>query len=239
MQQVAALNGLRDPNRLVPGMALLIPTERRHVVRPGETLWRIAAQYGTTVDAIARENRLTNVNLIYPGQSLVIPRGTRPVIEANAYQANLATGNVAPTAEAAPYLTYISMFSAAITEDGDVVPPQGGVLHRRRPPGRGRRSAHADQLPRLHASAPTWPAAFLNNPAAVQRAIDELVIILRVQGYAGLNVDFEYVYPSDREAYNNFLRRLRPRLHAEGRSLSTAVAPKVWAGPARAALRGA
>ena len=140
-------------------MALLIPTERRHVVRPGESLWRIAALYGTTVDAIARENRLTNVNLIYPGQSLVIPRGTRPVIEANAYQANLATGDVSATAGAAPYLTYIAMFSAAITEDGDVLPPRAESFIERGQSGWGRRSAHADQLPRDPASAPTWPAS--------------------------------------------------------------------------------
>ncbi|WP_374712220.1 LysM peptidoglycan-binding domain-containing protein [Symbiobacterium terraclitae] len=228
-EQIAALNGLRDPNRLVPGLALLIPVERRHVVRPGETLWRIAQTYGTTIDAIARENRLTNVNLIYPGQILVIPRGDRPVIEANAYQANLATGNVSYTAEAAPYLTYISMFSAAVTEDGDVVPPRAENFI-----AAANRGGAAALLTLTNFRGSTFSSdlasAFLNNDAAVARAIDELVIILRVQGYAGLNVDFEYVYPSDREPYNNFLRRLRPRLHAEGFSLSTAVAPKISAG---------
>ena len=228
VDQVAALNGLRDPNRLVPGMALLIPTERRHVVRPGESLWRIAALYGTSIDAIARENRLTNVNLIYPGQSLVIPRGTRPVIEANAYQANLATGDVSATAEAAPYVTYISMFSAAVTEDGDVVPPRAEAFI-----STAHQGGAATLLTLTNFRGSTFSSdlasAFLNNDAAVQRAIDELVIILRVQGYAGLNVDFEYVYPSDRVPYNNFLRRLQPRLHAEGFSLSTALAPKVRA----------
>jgi len=231
VEQIATLNGLRDPNRLVPGLALLIPVERRHVVRPGETLWRIAQQYGTTVEAIARENLITNVNLIYPGQTLVIPRGDRPVIEANAYQANLATGNVSYTAEAAPYVTYISMFSAAVTEDGDVVPPNA-----QRFIDTAHQGGAATLLTLTNFRGSTFSSdlasAFLNNPAAVQRAIDELVIILRVQGYAGLNVDFEYVYPSDREAYNNFLRRLQPRLHAEGFSLSTAIAPKISANQA-------
>lgn len=227
-EQIVELNGLRDPNRLVPGLALLIPTERRHVVRPGETLWRIAQQYGTTVDALARENLITNVNYLFPGQVLVVPRGERPVIEANAYQANLSTGNVAPTVEAAPYLTYIALFSAAITEDGDVVPPNWQVFI-----DAARRGGAATLLTLTNFRGSTFSSdlasAFLNNSAAVQRAIDELVIICRVQRHAGVNVDFEYVYPQDREAYNNFLRRLAPRLHAEGFSLSTAVAPKVSA----------
>jgi len=226
--QVATLNGLRDPNRLVPGLALLIPVERRHVVRPGESLWRIAQLYGTTIDAIVRENRITNINLLYPGQILVIPRGERPVIEANAYQANLATGDVSATAEAAPYVTYISMFSAAVTEDGDVVPPRAEAFI-----STAHQGGAATLLTLTNFRGSTFSSdlasAFLNNDAAVQRAIDELVIILRVQGYAGLNVDFEYVYPSDRVPYNNFLRRLQPRLHAEGFSLSTALAPKVRA----------
>ena len=46
-----------------------------HVVRPGENLTRIAARYGTTVQAIARANGLRNPNYIWAGQRLVIPGG--------------------------------------------------------------------------------------------------------------------------------------------------------------------
>ena len=42
------------------------------VVR-GETLTIIAARYGVTVDAIARENGLTDTSVIITGQRLVIP----------------------------------------------------------------------------------------------------------------------------------------------------------------------
>lgn len=44
-----------------------------HVVKPGETLYGIAYQYGTTVYAIASANGITNPNFIAAGQTLVIP----------------------------------------------------------------------------------------------------------------------------------------------------------------------
>ena len=44
-----------------------------HVVKRGETLGTIAAQYGVTAGAIIRANNISNPNLIYPGQKLKIP----------------------------------------------------------------------------------------------------------------------------------------------------------------------
>jgi LysM repeat protein len=44
-----------------------------HVVRSGDTVSGLARQYGSTVNAIARANGLSNAGLIYVGQTLVIP----------------------------------------------------------------------------------------------------------------------------------------------------------------------
>jgi LysM repeat protein len=44
-----------------------------HVVQRGETLWSIAARYGTTAQSIAQANGLSNPNYIYAGQRLTIP----------------------------------------------------------------------------------------------------------------------------------------------------------------------
>lgn len=44
-----------------------------YTVRPGDTLWAIAARFGTTVSALAKLNNLTNPDLIYPGQVLLLP----------------------------------------------------------------------------------------------------------------------------------------------------------------------
>lgn len=43
-----------------------------YTVKRGDTLNRIASQYGTTVQEIAQINQIKNVNLIYPGQVLKI-----------------------------------------------------------------------------------------------------------------------------------------------------------------------
>ena len=50
-----------------------------HTVQSGENLFRIALQYGTTVDALAMANGITNAATIYAGQVLVIPGAAGPV----------------------------------------------------------------------------------------------------------------------------------------------------------------
>jgi polysaccharide biosynthesis protein PslG len=51
------------------------PTEEViiYVVQRGDTLAKIASRFGTTVNAIATLNGITNINLIYTGQQLKIP----------------------------------------------------------------------------------------------------------------------------------------------------------------------
>ncbi len=49
-----------------------------HTVARGETIFRIAKQYGTTVNDIVQANHITNPQLIYAGQELVIPGAEVP-----------------------------------------------------------------------------------------------------------------------------------------------------------------
>jgi LysM repeat protein len=49
------------------------PPPRTYVVVQGDTLGAIAARFGTTANAIAAANRISNPNEINPGQVLVIP----------------------------------------------------------------------------------------------------------------------------------------------------------------------
>jgi len=82
---IVRANGLRDPDWIYVGQRLVIPGAIAtssyslpgsvHVVRRGENLFRIALRYGTTVQALALANNLSNTWLIRVGQRLVIPGG--------------------------------------------------------------------------------------------------------------------------------------------------------------------
>ena len=76
-QAIAALNGISNPNLIYPGQTLKIPSSnvsinRTYTVQSGDTLSGIAAKFGTTYQAIAALNGISNPNLIYPGQVLKI-----------------------------------------------------------------------------------------------------------------------------------------------------------------------
>jgi LysM repeat protein len=87
-ESLIELNEPPYPDRLTPGQALLIPSDedgppeppeqQRYTVQPGDTLWSIALRFGTTVEAIAQLNNISNPNLIFPGQVLLIPGTTLP-----------------------------------------------------------------------------------------------------------------------------------------------------------------
>ncbi|MBU0493132.1 MAG: LysM peptidoglycan-binding domain-containing protein [Chloroflexi bacterium] len=83
VEVIAQRNGLANPNLIYVGQQLVIPKGVAPTPTPsgqvvyfvvwGDTLWDIAARYGTTVDAIAAMNNITDPNRIYVGQRLVIP----------------------------------------------------------------------------------------------------------------------------------------------------------------------
>lgn len=50
-------------------------SEDTYVVRPGDTLQRIATLYNTSVSLIVQRNNIADPNRIEPGQVLLIPRG--------------------------------------------------------------------------------------------------------------------------------------------------------------------
>jgi LysM repeat protein len=78
--EIARANGITAPYTIYVGQVLTIPMSnpmptpmQQHVVQQGETLSSIAAQYGTTWQAIAQLNNIKNPNVIFPGMVLKIP----------------------------------------------------------------------------------------------------------------------------------------------------------------------
>lgn len=65
-----------------PGTILDLPRPRTHAVVDGDTIWRLADHYGTTVEVLAALNNLYPPYRILPGDRLRLPlrAGDRPVL---------------------------------------------------------------------------------------------------------------------------------------------------------------
>jgi LysM repeat protein len=94
---------LAGPSAFVPSPASTLQTDKIHVVRPGEWLYKIARDYGVSVHAIMNANGLSSGGLV-PGQQLVIPTGssTPAPPEASAPASPEASAPTSPAASPAP-----------------------------------------------------------------------------------------------------------------------------------------
>ena len=79
------LNGIIDPNRIVVGQVLVIPSAvsvmpSTYLVQPGDSLQWIAERYNTTVEALQQINNL-GTTVVVPGQVLELPATGGPVMQ--------------------------------------------------------------------------------------------------------------------------------------------------------------
>lgn len=195
-----------------------------HVVKQGESLYAIANRYGTSVADLQRENNIPNPSLIYPGTRLSIPY-KRPVKEVNAYVTNMGAASQTEVRNVGSYLTYITPFHYSVTRTGGLTALQDeGIIA----------AARVNRVAPLMGIANIEGEGFnsdliktiLDSDSLQETVLNNILSTMQTKGYRGVNFDFEYVYPENKEDYNNFLRRAVAKYKPLGYSVSTAVAPK-------------
>lgn len=163
--------------------------------------------------------------MILSGTTLSIPHH-KPVIDVNAYTINTEETGAREIQEVGRYLTYWMPFVYTIHEDGGLNAIDDTEMLR---------SAAAERVvPVLvitnfssTAAGSSLAHTVLANTEIQESLLTNILNVIKVKGYQGLNIDFENVFPADRELYNQFLQRAVDRLHPEGYTVSTALAPKI------------
>ena len=232
VELLQAANQILPEQTLAVGQALVVPTEFvTHTVAAGDTLYSIAQRYGTTLEKLIELNPLTQSDPAYirVGQLITVPAGPEPTrsIAVNGYcypTIKQATLNIT-----LPDLTYLSPFSYMFTPEGALIPIDDTRLIA---------AAYRKNVAPIMVLTNTRAAGgfdsdlastALNDMNVQTTLIENVANTLNEKSYYGLNIDFEYIPPRDREAYNAFLERIVARLRPIGYVLSTAVAPKISA----------
>jgi len=228
-QKIIIDNELENSNLVIPGQTIVIlQPDQVHVVQPGDTLESIAQQYNTTTVKLLQYNPFIDyANEIFPGDQVTITTQgpKRGPIFVNGYAYPNIDRNV--LMKTLPYLTYLTLFTYGITNEGELIDIEDEELIRI--------ARDFGVAPIMLISTLTEDGTFsnelahviLNDESIQDKLIENVLETLKEKQYYGLDIDFEYVLPEDREAFVNFIRKTTTRLNAEGFQVFTALAPKI------------
>lgn len=216
--------------RVVTGQALLIlEPSVVHTVEAGDTLTSIATEYGTSVQSLVRKNPylLNEVNLM-PGDVLTVEYAQEKLGSLNVTGYAYPYISTETLREALLYLDELLIFSYGFTTSGTLIPPamEEPLIEQALEFG-------VDPMLVLTPFAETGSfnnqlvKAVSEDLTMQQTLIENLVQAVQQKGYAGVDVDFEYILPEDREGYAAFVGNLRERMNALGYKVSVALAPKI------------
>lgn len=201
-----------------------------YVVRPGDTIDSIALMLGVSVEQLIYDNQLIYPYELAIGQALFVERNTR-----NATRAISVSGYAYPfispwvLEQTLPFLSELPVFSYGFTAEGELVPPVYGddtwMIAE---------ALNFGTQPILTLT-PFGPdgnfnnrliSSVVNNEVYKENLIQNLLEIMAEKGYEGVDIDFEYILASDRDAFTAFVRQTAETMRANGYHTSVALAPK-------------
>jgi len=216
------------------GQALVIPIVGSfYYVQPGDSLWSIGQRLGINYVTLAQVNGINPNQPLAVGMRLYIPQPPKTRAETLAYLEPRGTSVsevlLDQAREAGPYLTYLALFSYEARRDGTLrIPPSQGVPQITDDTG----ASLAMVVTNLENFSFSGELArdIFQSTAVQDLLFDNILAEANKLGdVKDIHFDFENLPGDQREAYNNFLRRAVEKFHAQGYTVSTALAPKTSA----------
>ncbi len=222
-------NELPNPDNLVVGQSIVILyTEVTHTVAAGDTLYGIAEQYGVTPTRILQNNPwISEEEGLIPGQLVVIR------FQTDEYLGSITTNGYAYTfidrtvlRKTLPFLTYLSIFNYGFTPEGELIPADDEELIQI--------ALDFNVAPLMVLAPMDAQGAFSNalahamfvNTEGQNQLIQNVLSTLQAKNYRGVDIDFEFVLPEDRELFIAFITNMKNALEPEGYIVTVALAPK-------------
>ncbi|MDD2435928.1 MAG: glycosyl hydrolase family 18 protein [Bacilli bacterium] len=199
-----------------------------HVVQEGETIYEIADNYKIDYRKIANDNEIRVDEDLVIGQTLVIINNGNEVKDKTIVVNGYTFTNIDKELlfKVLPSLTYLSIFSYHITENGNLVSVNDNELIEIS------KNYLVDSI--MVVTNIGFEGRFdsdlvhvvLSDDNIKNRLINNILEVIKSKKYRGVNIDFEYIYPEDEDAYITFLNQLKTALREEDYLLLVALAPK-------------
>lgn len=202
-----------------------------YVVKPGDTIDRIAAAYGITTESIIYNNQLLYPYALAIGQALLLSVQTASAPTYSAYTNGYAYPFIHKEVLDAtlPYLTSLSVFSYGFTTEGVLIPPSLDDSFMIT-------AAYTSDTRPILTLTPFGPdgqfnnyliTAMVNNEEVKTALLQNLLSVMEEKGYLGVDIDFEYILPQDRIPFADFVADTNAFLSPYGYTVSVALAPKI------------
>lgn len=202
-----------------------------YVVKPGDTIDRIAAAYGITTESIIYNNQLLYPYALAIGQALLLSVQTASAPAYPAYTNGYAYPFIHKEVLDAtlPYLTSLSVFSYGFTTEGVLIPPSLDDSFMIT-------AAYTSDTRPILTLTPFGPdgqfnnyliTAMVNNEEVKTALLQNLLSVMEEKGYLGVDIDFEYILPQDRIPFADFVADTNAFLSPYGYTVSVALAPKI------------
>ena len=230
--RLASDNSLVTPDTLAVGQALVIQKPKMtYIVGRGETLSDVADKFGVSVGELKRNNPiLEGKDNVYPGEELIVSLDTEKLgtISVNGYTYTNVDREL--LMKTLPYLTYLSVFTYGIADDGSLVIPNGDdeIIAIAKREGvepvmvlstLNERGVFDSDIASRVLSDMEFQNTVINNLA--ETAVNK--------GYYAIDVDFEYIPAEYAEEYANFIAAIREKVAPMGLDVFAALSPKVRA----------
>ncbi len=229
--QIIRDNGLGPSGYPAIGQALVVAVPSiTHTVAEGDTLFSIAIKYKTGVNQLRRNNlSLMGNDNIYPGQTVTIAYEEEKI-------GSLATNGYAypfikeeTLTRTLPFLSFLTPFTYGFTAEGELIPPNDANMVEK--------SRDYGVFPVMMLSSlndkgkfdNTLTSMLLNSSDIQEILLDNVLSAMNIFGYRALDIDFEYIFPEEKELFTAFIAKAKEKLSPYGYSVWVALAPKTSA----------
>ena len=211
-----------------------------YTVQPGDSLDSIAARYDISSGTIAYDNQIPYPYALTPGAGLLLSQASMQLNPDDIFVTGsgryaYSGGYAYPfinrwiLEQTLPYLSDLFVFSYGFTTEGILIPPLWD-------------DSFMISLAKEMGTAPILTLtpfgpdglfnnalihSIVNSPDATACLIGELTVQMETRGFAGVDIDFEYVLSEDRIPFAEFVRKVRNAMTPLGCITSVALAPKI------------